>query len=144
MLQSSVLLVTSASLVSSEANHLYSYDPYSRASRPDFDPIFVDSNSFRRPGPHPALVRSPSPTPGPITVSSPSPYHTYHQYPYFSHLSPTNRPLVPSPSSPSPSPSPSPYDYPLPPIPTYPPSLAPAPGYHRGLGQGLTNRPLRP
>ena len=103
MLQSSVLLVTTASLglVRSEANHLYSYDPYSRSSRSGFDPIFVDSDSFRRPAPHPALVRSPSPAP--ITVSSPSPYHNYRQYPYFSHLTPTNRPLVPSPSSPSPS-----------------------------------------
>ena len=114
MLQSSVLLVTTASigLTRSEANHLYNYDhvydPYSRASRsqPAFDPVFVESDSFRRPPGHLALVRSPTPTPGPITVSSPSPYHNYQQYPYFSHLTPTNRPLVPAPSSPSPSPSP--------------------------------------
>ena len=110
MLQSSVLLVTSASigLARSEADHLYKYDhvydPYSRASI--HDPIFVESDSFRRAPNHLALVRSPTPTPGPITVSSPSPYHNYQQYPYFSHLTPTNRPLVPAPSSPSPSPSP--------------------------------------
>ena len=89
--------------------------------RPSYDPLFVESDSFRG---HDQSVRSP------VTVSSPSPlnYHPYQQYPYFPSLTPTPTPTrSPIPSltptrSPIPSPSPSPYAYPFPPIPTYPPT----------------------